>query len=345
MKNIFRNIVIAGIIIAFAGCNNNTGKTTVQKKETSNMDAIKIETYSASFQDVPQNEVYSSTIQAYAVNNIAPISGSRIQKINVEIGDFVNKGQILAEMDKVQLNQARLKLTNDSTEFIRTKGLYKEGGISKSNYESMELSMKVSKSSYQNLYENTILRSPVSGVITARNYDKGDLFTMGRPIYVVQQISPVKLLVGISESDYTAIAKGKQVNITVDALPDTTFKGTVNRIYPTIDATTHTFLTEIIVGNNDRKLRPGMYAKVMITFGINHSITLPDEAVVKMQGSGQRHVFVLQPDNTVKSCPVTLGRHFGNYYEILEGVAEGDIVATKGSSSLKNGSMVEVVNN
>ena len=54
MENIFRNIVIAGIIIAFAGCNNNTGKTTIQKKETSNMDAIKIETYSASFQDVPQ---------------------------------------------------------------------------------------------------------------------------------------------------------------------------------------------------------------------------------------------------------------------------------------------------
>ncbi len=344
MKTILRTLLLAGFAAAIAGCGNGNDKKTVSEADSAENKAVKIETFSAVSGEVPQTETYSSTVMPYAINNIAPMSGSRIQKINVEIGDFVNKGQILAEMDKVQLSQARLKLTKDSTEFSRIKGLYEEGGVSKSDFEAIELALEVGRSSYRNLYENTILRSPISGVVTARNYDRGDLFAMGRPIYVVQQISPVKLLVGISESDYTKISKGDNASITVDALPGMTFKGTIHRIHPTIDAATHTFLTEIVVPNNDRKLRPGMYAKVAVTFRINHSVVVPDVAVVRMKGAGQRQVFVLQPDNTVKSVPVKLGRHFGTSYEILEGISVGDVVATIGSASLKNGSPVEVIN-
>ena len=157
----------------------------------------------AAKQDVKQNGTYSATVQAFAVNNIAPQSGSRIQKINVEVGDFVGKGQILAEMDRVQLDQAKLRLTNAETELARRKQLYEQGGVAQSDYEAAELNCKVSKSTYDNLLENTILRSPISGVVSARNYDRGDMYAMAAPIFTVQQIVPVKLLVGISEADYT----------------------------------------------------------------------------------------------------------------------------------------------
>ena len=87
-----------------------------------------------------------------------------------------------------------------------------------------------------------------------------------------------------------------------------------------------------------------MFARVKVEFGVNHSVVLPDVAVVKQQGSGQRFVFILE-NGTARSVAVTLGRHFDTYYEILEGVSEGDLVATRGSSGLKNGARVEIVEN
>ncbi len=293
-------------------------------------------------QMVPQNEVYSSSVQANVVNNIAPQSGGRIQKLNVEVGDFVSAGQILAEMDRVQLDQAALKLKNDETELARVKQLQAEGGVSQSDYEALELAFNVSKSSYENLLENTILRAPVSGVVSARNYDRGDLYTMGQPVYTVQQITPVKLLVAISETDYTRVKRGDKVSLTVDALPGKTFTGSIIRLYPTMDALTHTFNAEIRVANSKRELRPGMYARVTVDFGSSESIVVPDAAVIKQQGSGQRVVYVLEPDHTVSVRMVTPGRHFGSNYEILSGLEEGTQVLTGGHTNLKSGDKVEV---
>ena len=205
----------------------------------------------------------------------------------------------------------------------------------------MELKYNVTRSQYNNLLENTILRSPISGVITARNYDKGDMYT-GQPLYVVQQITPVKLYVGVSESDYTKVKKNDKVTLTADALPGKTFTGRIARIFPTMQASTHTFTVEVNVTNADRQLRPGMYSRVTINFGATHNVTVPDGSVVKQQGSGVRTVFVLQEDGTVKEAVVTLGRHFDEKYEILSGLKEGDKVVVKGQSSLRNGEKVNV---
>ena len=305
---------------------------------------VNVEIAVTEYRDVPQDETYTTTVQAYAVNNVVPQAGSRIKKINVEVGDFVSKGQILAEMDQTSLEQTKLKLDNDALELSRLKELYEAGALSKSDYEAMQLSYNVSNSQYQNLVENTILRSPLTGVITARNYDVGDMYAMSSPIYVVQQITPVKLLVAMSETDYSKVKKGDSVDITADAIPGRTFVGKVNRIYPVIDPASHTFTAEVVVPNNDRVLRPGMFARAKVTFAINHSIVVPDIAVVKQQGSGQKSVFVLNGDNTVSSRIVTLGRHTGSDYEILEGLGEGEKIGTKGHTSLRNGSEVNVIN-
>lgn len=291
---------------------------------------------------VPQDAVYSANVQAYAVNNIAPQSGNRIQKINVEVGDFVSAGQVLAEMDRFQLDQSALQLKNSETELNRLRQLLQEGGVSQSDFESLELSYNVAKASYDNLEQNTILRSPISGVVTARNYDRGDMYTMSQPLFTVQQITPVKILVGISESDYTKVKKGDKVSLTVDALPGSTFTGTVARLYPTMDAATHTFSVEVQVRNENRQLRPGMYARVTVNFGNNDSIVIPDAAVVKMQGSGVRSVYVVNGDNTVSLRTVTVGRHLEGRYEVLEGLEENETIVVKGQSALKSGIKVEV---
>lgn len=335
-----RTIIYVAAAVMAVSCGNNNSKTAEQP-QAAEVRLPNVTIMAASYKDVPQSDVYTANVEAYAKNNIAPQSPSRIQKIYVEVGDFVRTGQIVAKMDEVSLNQSKLSMANDSLEYSRIKKLYEQGGVSKSDFDAMELKYNVTRSQYQNLLENTILRSPVSGVITARNYDQGDMYG-GSPIYVVEQITPVKLYVGISEMDYTRVKKNDTVTLTADALPGKTFTGRIARIYPTIDAATHTFTAEVNVANGDRLLRPGMYARVTVNFGSNHSIVVPDDCVVKQQGSGVRSVFVLQADNTVKEVVVTLGRHFGTEYEILSGVAEGDKVVVKGQASLKNGSKVNV---
>lgn len=341
MDRFFKTGVSALAIIFLASCGGKkaSGEMAIEEEK-----APLVTTAVAVVEAVPQDEVYSSTVEAYAINNIAPQTGGRIQTIRADVGSFVSRGQILATMDASQLDQTRLKLINDSTELSRLKSLYEEGGVSKSDLDAVEMAYNVSRRSYNNLAENTFLRSPISGVVTARNYDRGDLYG-GQPIFVVQQITPVKLHVGVSESDYTKVKLGNQVEITVDAIPGRTFSGKINKVFPTMDAATHTFVTEILVPNADRALRPGMFARVKVEFGVNNSVVVPEESLVKMQGSGQRCVYVLRPDGTVESALVKMGRHVGDKYEILEGLSAGDVVTVKGSTSLKDGIKVEVTEN
>ena len=336
-----KTVIIAAAVLVLAGCAQKKSSQE-QAQATAQPAAQAVKVMSATKQNVKQDGTYSATVQAFAVNNIAPQSGGRIQKINVEVGDFVNAGQILAEMDRVQLDQAELRLANAEVELKRLGQLYEQGGLAQSDYEAAELNYEVSKSTYDNLLENTILRSPISGVVTARNYDRGDMYGMASPIFTVQQITPVKILVGISEGDYTKVKKGDSVTLTVDALPGKTYSGTIKRIYPTIDPMTHTVNIEVSVPNQNRELRPGMYAKVNVTFGQSNSIVVPDAAVVRLQGSGQRNVFIVENGIAVQR-EVSLGRHFDSQYEILSGIEEGDQVVVKGGSALRNGASVEVI--
>ena len=341
-----RIIVLAAAALAALSCGNRNGNTQAgpagfgpQANVTPNVEVI-----SATSKDVAQESSYSSTVEAFATNNIMPQAGGRIRKINAEVGDYVTKGQVLAEMDRLQLEQLELQIQNDEIEFKRLKALYEEGGLSQSDFETAELGYKVRKTNYQNLLENTILRTPITGFVTARNFDQGDMFSMSAPLFTVQQVVPVKLLVGISESEYTRVKKGQSVAIKADALPGRSFTGKVERLYPTIDAATHTFRAEVHVANTDRVLRPGMYARVTVNYGNNHSVVVPDLCIVKQEGTGQRFVYLLKADNTVSYVPVTLGRHIGTEYEVLEGVSEGDQVVYKGQAALKDGVKVVVLN-
>ncbi len=327
-------------VFSAGSCGNRTAGNSPEVQEAEEIPAVVVRQVFA--EDVPQYGVYTSTVLPFVKNNIAPQTAGRITEINVETGDYVKAGQVLAEMDDVNLLQAKLKMLNDSTEFSRLSGLYAAGGLSRSDLDAMELSYNVSRSSYENLLENTILLSPVDGVISARNYDKGDMYSMSQPIYVVEQIVPVKLLVGISEIDYTKVHRGDKVDVTVDAFPGRTFRGEISRIYPTIDPATHTFTAEIVVPNRDKALRPGMFARVRVLFGVNRSVVVPDAAIVKQTGSGERFVYVLNPDNTVVYKSVKLGVRMDSEYEVLSGLEDGDRIVTEGQIRLKSGIKVSV---
>ena len=341
MKTIFTTMCLAAALVAAVSCGNGSKKVAGTTEAAVDMTPV-VSVEKVFVREVPQTATYTSTVQSYVKNNIAPQMAGRINKINVEIGDNVKKGQVLAEMDKSQLLQAQLQLANQEVELQRLKALYDAGGISKSDYDAVEMSYNIAKTQVENLVENTILRSPVDGVVTARNYDAGDMFAMSAPIYVVEQIKPVKILVAISESEYTKVKKGDSVEIVADALPEITFYGKIEKIYPTIDPTTRTFNVEVVVANNYSTLRPGMFARVKIDFGANSNVVIPDVAVVKQQGSGERFVYVLNADGTVEYRKIVLGRRMGKEYEVLEGLSDGDKIVTGGQIRLKDGVKVTV---
>lgn len=340
MKKIIRTMFIASIAIVAAGCVNNGKKAEVQPVQVVE-EAPSVSVVQVTKRDVPQTATYTSTVQAYVKNNIVPQMTGRIVKVNAEIGDFVKKGQILAEIDKAQLQQAQLQLHNQEVELERLRSLYEAGGLSKSDLDAIELQYNVTKTQVENLLENTILRSPIDGVVTSRNYDAGDMYGMSAPIFTVEQIVPVKLLVGISESEYSKVKKGDSVEITAEAVPGKTFYGKVSRIYPTIDPATRTFTVEVVVNNNYKTLRPGMFVRVTVNFGTSNNVVVPDVAVVKQQGSGERFIYILNEDGTVTYQKVTVGRRLGAEFEILEGVEDGAKVVTGGQIRLKDG--VEVI--
>ena len=340
MKTIFRTMFVAVAVIMTAGCGNTSSKKTETVEVTVADPTVSVA--QVFVREVPQEAVYTSTVQAYVKNNIAPQMAGRITKINVEIGDFVKEGQILAEIDKAQLLQAQLQLQNQEVELQRLKSLYEEGGLSQSDYDAIQMQYNVLKTQVDNLIENTTLRSPINGVVTARNYDVGDMYAMSMPIFTVEQIVPVKLLVGVSETDYSKVKKGDSVVVTADAIPGKTFYGKVNRIYPTVDPATRTFTVEVKIDNNYKTLRPGMFVRATINFGTNTNVVIPDVAVVKQQGSGERFVYVLNADNTVTYKKVVLGRRMGAEYEVLEGLEDGDRIVIGGQIRLKDGVKVIV---
>lgn len=330
-------------LAVLVACSGSQGKKATASSSPAPAVVHNVEVAAVQVRDVPQESIYASTVEAFAVNNIMPQTGGRIRKINAEVGDYVTKGQVLAEMDRLQMDQLALQVKNDEDEYARLKTLYEQGGIAKSDFEAAELGYKVRKSNYENVKENTILRSPITGFVTARNFDQGDMFSMTAPIFTVQQVYPVKLLVGVSESEYTKVKKGDSVSLTVDAIPGRTFPGKVERLYPTVDAATHTFKAEVVVTNADKALRPGMYARVTINFGSRRSVIVPDKAIVKQEGTGTKFIYVLNEDSSVSYLPVSLGRHIGSEYEVVSGLEEGCSVVVKGQSGLKDGLKVNVL--
>ena len=326
-------------VVLLTACGNKTKETTTNSAQAT---APVVSVVKATAEDVDITNTFTSNIEPYTVNNIVSQSAGRIVSINAEVGDKVHKGQLLAKMDDVNLAKTRLQYVNDSTELGRLTELYKIGALSQADYDLAKLSLEITKKTYNNLLENTYLRSPINGVVTARNYDQGDMYAMTQPIFVVEQITPVKMLINLSESLFTQVHQGMEFNIEVEAYPNEVFKGKVNLIYPTVNAATHTFTVEVVSQNTDQRLRPGMFARVIASFGINHHIVVPDVAVVKQQGSGEHFIYVLNADNTVTYTKVELGRRLGNRYEIVSGINEGDLIVTEGQARLKNGTTVTV---
>lgn len=325
-----------------ASCGNKSEENNTQiQAQAGGTEKPQVKLAKVQSADIPQTETYTATVESDIKNNIAPNTSLRIEKIYVEVGDIVRKGQVLVQLDASNLQQLKAQVENQQIEFNRTSQLYEVGGVSKAEYDNAKMQLDVLSTQYRQLTQNTQLVAPISGVVTARNYDNGDMYN-GTPILTVEQTNPVKLVINISENFYKLVKKGQTVDIAVDAYEGENFTGQITIVYPTVDVTTHTFPVEITINNSSQKVRPGMFARATVNFGEANHVLIPDEALVKQIGAGDRYVYVYK-NGKVSYNKVELGKHIGKQYEIISGVEPGDEVVIAGQSRLANGREVEVV--
>ena len=326
--------VLALFLLVACGGKKDEASVTVEEKP-------KVKLAKVSARPVDQIYEYTATVEAEIKNNIAPSSPVRIDKILVEVGDYVTKGQMLVKMDQTKLVQSKLQLENQRAEYNRINELFKIGGVSESEWEATRMTMDVQESSYNNLLENTTLLSPIGGVVTVRNYDDGDLYDGITPVLTIEQITPVKIVINVSESYFPLIKKGSSVDVRLDVYKDEVFEGKVSLIYPTVDPATRTFPVEIQLPNIKKKVRPGMFARATLNFGTEDHVVVPDIAIIKQIGAGDRYVYVYE-NGKVNYSKVELGRRMGDQYELLSGVEDQALVVIAGQARLTNGVEVEV---
>ena len=332
-------IALSLSIIAAVALTTSSKKEQVNAVEEEELPIVTVDF--AHSMEVPQNKVYTANVEAENINNIAPASPNRIKRINVEVGDHVRAGQELVVLDKSNIDQLRINLEQIEREYNRAVQLLEIGAGTQQAVDQLKAQLDAAKSQYDNLLENTVLRSPITGVVTARNYDPGDM-TGSLPVLTVGQLTPVvKVMINVSENDLATLKAGQDVEVTFDAFPGETFQGKVQRIYPTVDTATRTFEVEVRIANGQERLKPGMFARVSIDLGSRNNVVVPDRAVVKQTGSGNKYVYVLN-GSTVSYKRVELGRRLDNAYELISGIEDGDTVVITGQSRLADGVRVEV---
>lgn len=330
-------VIIATTILA-TGCGNRQAATTDEGSS-----AVKVGVDIAKKEQIAETTVFTATLKGGKEMSIIPAVSDRIDRIYVEVGDEVKKGQLLVELNKLQLNQYNLQLINAKQTRQRMQPVFEAGGISQQQMDDLDFNIATLQEVVDNYKDNISFRSPVNGVVAARNFEEGDLFAMsaGYPLLKVVTIDVIKAYVGVSEQNFNLIYTGMPAEITTDVYPGVAFDGKVSRISPVINSMTRTFEVEIDIPNPDRKLRPGMFARATLNLGLIDGVTVNDLAIQRQSGSNERYVFVVKDGKAERRVVVT-GRQNGNRIEIISGVLAGEKVVTAGMVRLTNGTEVEI---
>ena len=283
----------------------------------------------------------STNLQGYLTQNVAPSLQGKIEHIYVEVGDRVKEGNMLVRMDQNQYLTSKIQLANLEVEMGRLKALLATGSVSQQTYDQTKVSYDQLKQNLSFLEKNTYVKAPFEGVISAKTYEDGELYG-GQPIVVLTQVKKLKALIAVPETYYPLIKEGMKLTVKSDIYPEETFAATIEVVYPTIDAASHTFQCKVVIPNASEKLRPGMYVTTTLGLGKENTIVVPYQSVEKLIGSNERFVFINE-NGYAKRVSVKLGQRFDENIEIVAPeIQPGVEYIYKGQSKLVDGVKIEV---
>lgn len=352
MKSLKSIPVVLASIILLSGCASKTNTTATADKDTTTIsvrETIPVKVANLSKTKISRTIDYTATILPFEEVNMVPSTPGRIDKIYVEIGDRVGKGDNLFLMDRTQLLQLKLQLSSLSKDLSRLDTLLKTGSAKQQQYDQLKTQYDVTKTNVDFMEENTLVKSPFTGIVTGKYFEDGEMYSglpttqTGRSaIVTVMQINPLKVKVSISEQFYPLIKKGMKATIKADVYPDETFTGTIFRIAPTVNPGTRSFDVEMEVANRNELLKPGMFVRVSMDLGEIEAFVVPANTVLIQEGTNTRFVFVSR-NNVADRIEVIPGKRFDDKVEISsENLKEGDMLITEGQARLINGDKIEI---
>jgi RND family efflux transporter MFP subunit len=342
-----KTIKITTIALAFLGLAACGGNKQDDKKSatTTKKEAEKVQVLTLQSERIAKTLELSTTLEGYETMNISPSITGHIEHIYVQVGSRVQKGSMLVRMDQTQLNTTRINLASTKTELDRVTALKASGSVSEQVYDQTKAAYDqlVESERFQN--ENTFVRAQFAGVISAKNFEDGEMYT-GAPILTLTQISRLKAIINIPETYFPLVKTGMKVDIESDIYPGKTFPATIEIVYPTIDPASHTFQAKLNIPNNGEKIRPGMYVRTHLAIGEVDAIVVPYQSVLKLTGSNDRYVFV-NNEGTARRVAVTLGQRYDDRIEVIPvengAIKAGDQLVITGQARLVDGDKLEIV--
>ena len=343
-------ILVIGLVVSACSSKADKAATTEDNSVANEKAVIPVKVVELGKTKIARTIDYTASILPFEEVNMAPSTPGRIDRIYVEVGDKVKKGDDLFLMDRTQLYQMKLQLSNLEKDLSRLDTLLKTGSVKQQQYDQMKTQCDVTKTNVDFMEENTLLRAPFYGVITGKYFENGEMYsgtpttTTGRSAVVtIMQVNPLKVNVNISEQYYPLIKKGMKAEVTADVYKDETFTGTVYRISPTINSGTRSFGVELELPNRNDLLKPGMFVRVSMDLGEVETFVVPAYTVLVQEGTNIRFVFV-DRNNLAERVEVTLGKRFDDQLEIIsENIKEGDLLVAEGQARLINGDRIEIV--
>ncbi len=336
MNKIVTSLTAIALLLAVSSCSEE--KTTVQEVEK----VEKVQVMKLTTTEIEREVVLPTTLEGYENMKVSSSVSGIIDEILVDVGDRVSKGQLLVKMDPTQYTTTKLQYANLGVEMGRMDALKEAGSISQQIYDQTKTQYEQLKEQLA-LYEtNTFVRADFAGVISARNFEPGELCA-GQPILQLTQINKLKAYINVQEAYFPYLKNGMKLTITSDIYPGKEFPATIEMVYPTIDPSSHTFSVKVQVPNASELLRPGMYVSTSIPVGKEKGMMVPYQSVLKLIGSNERYVFVNNA-GVAKRVTVELGKRYDRDVEIIsEELKEGDELVVVGQGRLVNGVKLEII--
>jgi len=376
MRKAVTGIVAVALAAAGIGWAIYTTRATEALSQRPDVIPTMVDVARASAGPIQKTVRYVATVEAAESVTILPKVTGILDSIHVDLGDHVEKGQLIAkvvdeefiqrlkqaqanlELAEAQLARSRINLGVAEREKKRTESASSQGLTTEKELDTAVAGLDTAKADVtlaeaevsrakaaleeaQINVQNTQIVSPMTGTIDKRRVDAGSLVSPSTPICTVVRSSPAKIIVNVPESEIYLAQTG--TTTLVDAAGVTNvIRGQVDRVSPTVDMSTHTTEVEISVPNEDGALRPGMSADVtFVARQKQAALLIPESALLRSNNS----LDVLRIDgDIVKRIPVRAGISSEGKVEVLDGLEEGDLVVVKGQFLVEDGDPVRYEN-
>jgi membrane fusion protein (multidrug efflux system) len=317
-----------------------------KKKNEEETDAVPVQVIKPYYGDISSFLLFSSNVDAEKIVDIYPMTSGIIEKINRDEGDYVKKGTVLAVLDdreavinekRAHINYQQLKL-----EFERQKAIFEKDMISKDEHEKLKFRMQTAKLDWEQkklLLSYTRITSPIDGVVTKRHIKLGNKINTSQLSFSVVQTREKIAVVNIPGQEREHIFL-KQKSFIINGSHQV--GGSIKRISPAIDPESGTFKVTVEIFDKKNSLAVGQFVNVKIIKKVHKDVILLSKDALIYDG-GKIFVFIIDKENKAFKKLIRTGFEDGSIIEIVEGLSDEDQVVTAGKSSLKNKTLVKII--